>query len=344
MAIPAIPTNLYVQTANRQVFLSWDLETGATSYSVERSTDGVNYSVVASPAVPNYLDTSVSVGVQYYYQVASSNISGTSAYTSPQTIIPVPTGEMSLGQIRLNSQQTADRVDSNFVTLPEWNNMIRLASEELYDLLITVYEDYFLAPPVQFVTTQSQGTYPLPDGTSIYTVNGQNAAPFYKLAGVDLGINSANNAYVTMSKFNFIDRNRYVYPNTASTIYGVFNMQYRVMGSNILFIPVPSNNQPIQLWYYPRLKELLQDTDITDYSISGWIRYVIVRAAKYALDKEESDTTKLDAELLFLKGRIEESASNRDAGQPDKISDIRTNGMWGSLSGGYGWNGPLGGF
>jgi hypothetical protein len=168
------------------------------------------------------------------------------------------------------------------------------------------------------------------------------APPFYKLIGVDLALQNASNGFVTINKFNFIDRNRFVYPNTASTIYGVFNLRYRLMGGNIEFIPTPSGNQQIRLWYVPRLKQLLQDGDITTTGISGWLQYVIVRAAKYALDKEESDTSKLDAELAFLKGRIEESANNRDAGQPDTISDVRNNGFGGGWSNGS--NSTSGGF
>jgi hypothetical protein len=61
------------------------------------------------------------------------------------------------------------------------------------------------------------------------------------------------------------------------------------------------------------------------------------------LDKEESDTTKLDQELVFLKQRIEESAVNRDAGQPDTISNVRQGRDFGNGSG-WGWNGSIGGF
>jgi hypothetical protein len=210
-----------------------------------------------------------------------------------------------------------------------------------------VFEDYYLAPPIQFVANGTQYLFPLPNGSNTF-LDANNPAvtitppPFYKLLGVDLALNNAVNAYVTVNKFNFIDRNRFVYPNTASTIYGVFNLQYRVMGSNIEFIPTPAGGQALRLWYIPRMTELLQDTDITTQGISGWIEYVIVRAAKYALDKEESDTTKLDQELIFLKGRIEETASNRDAGQPDTISDTNQ-GNWAN-----GWmggrNGATGGF
>lgn len=273
----------------------------------------------------------------------------TSSFTTPQSVVPTPTGEMCLSQIRLAAMQRADRVNSNFVSIPEWRSYINQAMFELYDLLVSVYEDYYIATPVQFPITDSNTfLYPLPNGSNTF----QNALnpgqtftpqPFYKLIGVDLALNNATNAYVTINKFNFIDRNRYVYPNTASTIYGVFNLQYRVMGSNIEFIPTPSAGQQIRLWYIPRLTELLQDTDTTTTGISGWIEYVIVRAAKYALDKEESDSSKLTEEIMFLKGRIEEMAANRDAGQPDKISDTRgNNGGWGQGWGGG--SGPIGGW
>lgn len=347
---PGIPTNYNVQTGNQKNLVSWNLSPGATSYVVERSEDNITYALIAtvsgSPLPTSYLDSAVALATQYWYRVAAVNGSGTSSYTIPQSVVPAPTGEMTLSQIRLASMQRADRVNSNFVTVPEWRNYINQAMFELYDLLTAVYEDYSIATPIQFVADGNTFLYALPNGSNTFlnAITGSTITPkpFYKLRGVDLALNNATNAYVTINKFNFADRNRFVFPNTASTIYGVFNLQYRVMGSNIEFIPTPTAGQAIRLWYIPRLTELLQDTDTTDIGISGWLEYVIVRAAKYALDKEESDTTKLDQELLFLKGRIEESAANRDAGLPDTISNTN------SGNGGNGWmngrNGGMGGF
>ena len=348
MAIPGIPQNFNVQTANGQVLVSWALSTGAAFYQVQRSLDNVTYTSLAvvsgSPLATSYLDTSVSLATQYWYKVAASSDGVTySPYTQPASAIPTPTAEMSLADIRLQAQQRADRVNSNFVTQTEWRNYINKAMYELYDLLITVYEDYYIAPPVQFIADGTSFQYALPNGFNTF-LNGLNPSgppitppPFYKISGVDMALNNAKNGYVTVNKFNFIDRNNFVYPNTSSTIYGVFNLQYRVMGSNLQFIPTPSAGQAMRIWYIPRLIELLNDTDTTNVSISGWIEYVIVRAAKYALDKEESDTTKLDQELIFLKGRIEETAANRDAGQPNTISNTRT--PWGPGSTGYGPSG-----
>lgn len=341
MAAPGIPTGFYAQTGNIQNFCSWSISVGATSYSVQRSTDGVTYSVVATPATNYYLDTDVSIGVKYFYRVASTNGDGTSGYTAPQDVIPAPTSEMALGQLRYLCQARADRVGSNFVTLPEWNSFINLAQYELYDLLIKQEPDAFMAPRALFPTVGNTFIYPLPNGIIEFQDSAGDvlvAQSFYKLLGVDLAVNASSNAFVTLNKYSLIDRNRYVYPNSQSTIYGVYDLQYRLMGNNIEFIPPPSANQLIQLLYIPRLTQLLQDTDVTTIGYSGWLDYIIVRAAKYALDKEESDTGTLDQELLFLKERIENSAMNRDVGQPDCISDTRRDG------GSGGWNGPSGGW
>lgn len=348
---PGVPQNFAVQTANQQNLISWDLTTGATSYLIQSSLDNITYTTLVTlagtPLATSYVDTAASLGVQIWYQVQAINAFGSSGFTASQSAVPTPTGEMCLSQIRLAAMQRADRVNSNFVTNSEWRNYINQAMFELYDLLVTVYEDYYAATPVQFVSDGSTFNYPLPNGTLSFLsgINVQQTIvgePFYKLLGVDLALQNVNNGYATINKFNFIDRNRYIYPNTGGSLYGVFNLQYRVIGKYIQFIPTPSAGQAIRLWYIPRLKELLLDTDTTTVGISGWVEYVIVKAAYYALTKEESDTSSLVMQLAALQKRIEESANNRDAGQPDNVSDTRgvNGGDWGFGSGsGYGKGG-----
>lgn len=326
MAVPGTPVNFILQQANAQVLLSWDLMAGATSYKVQRSTDGVSYSTLASPATNSYLDTAITVGSLYYYKVASTNGSGDSSYTTPQNIVPTMNGQMSLGQIRLAAQQRADLQNSNFVRTVEWNSYINQSAFELYDLLTTLYEDFYLAPQALFQTDGISQDYTLPNGIlSFMTLTGSTfvAKPFYKLVGVDCGLGLNSNAWVTLKKFDFISRNRYVFPNITSTYLGVFNLRYRILDNHISFIPTPSAGQFIRLWYIPRMTQLLADTDILD-GVSGWTEYVIVDAAIKAMQKEESDASVLMAQKQALLDRIMSSAMNRDAGQPDTISDTRS--------------------
>lgn len=422
--VPYQPQGLTAEQADGNILLNWSASLYATTYTIQRSTDGITYSALDSTAgqETQYQDSLPGIGVKYYYKVAGVNSAGTSPYSSSAYAIAAPPSEMSLAELRLRAQQTCDRVGSQFITTTEWNAFLRIAMYELYDLLIGSYEDYYATTQTTITTNGSQQYYPLPDGVTNYpgnvynssavftftvesasatvgavyqsngyqftvtstissgttlattgqgtpnaygiltkvsgtgdsqitftamtpTLAGQPAPAFYKMAGVDLAVNTStiNPAWVTLKKFNFIDRNKYVYPNSTSTIYGVYNQAYRIMGQQIQFIPVPAGNQTIRMWYAPRLPALLKDNDLTTLGFSGWLRYPIVRAAKYALDKEEgADTSKLDAEIVFLKQRIEQMAQNRDAGMPDTISETRRDGVYGGTGWGNGGGGQAG--
>lgn len=344
MSVPYQPQNLTAEQADGNLLVTWTGSLGATGYIVQRSTDGVNYTTLATLGlVTQYLDSLPGIGIMYYYKVAGTNTDGTGSYSTAAQMVAAPPSEMSLYELRLRSQQTADRVGSKFVTTSEWNAFLRLAMYELYDLLITSYEDLFASQYVFINTNGTTQNYPIPDGCTNFfggtypsTGSTNPAQAFYKLAGMDLGINTSNNAWVTLLKYDFIERNNYVYPNSTSTIYGVYNMRYRLMGNFLNLIPTPAGNQQIRMWYSPKLPALLADTDLTTIGYSGWIRYPIVRAAKYALDKEESDTARLDTELLFLKKRIEQTSQNRDAGVPDTISQTRQDPLYGGTGFGSG--------
>lgn len=351
--IPYQPQNLSAEQTDGNILLTWTGALAATSYQIQRSTDGVNFTNLATTSAAQYIDSLPGVGTKYYYQVAGVSIAGTGPYSSIVYMVAAPPGEMSLGELRLRAQQDADRVGSDFVGTAEWNSFLRLAMYELYDLLVGSYEDYNIADPV-FINTafgNTAGQFDLPNGINYLggTLNGSAGLPaqrLYKITGVDLGVNTSNNAWVTIRRYDFIDRNQYVYPNSTSTIYGVYNMRYRPIGTETFtqkmsIIPIPAGNQQLRIWYAPVLKALLADTDLTTIGFSGWLRYVIVRASKYALDKEEdTDTSKKDAELLFLKTRIEQMSQNRDIGQAETISNTRRDSIYGGgMSGADGSNG-----
>ncbi len=344
-SVPYQPQNLTAEQADGNILLTWSGSLGATGYQIQRSTDGVNFTNLASVGqVVQYIDSLPGVGIMYYYQIAGTNTSGTGVYSTISQMVAAPPSEMSLYELDLRCQQTADRVGSDFVTKGERSSMIRLSMYELYDLLISAYDENY---NLQTVTIQTNGTlsnYPLPNGTNYLGgtfggVSGSPAQAFYKLSGVDLNVNTSNvtSSRVTLLKYDFIKRNQYVYPNSTSTIYGIYNMRYRLMGNDLRLIPTPSGNQTLTAYYVPRLPALLSDTDLTTIGTSGWLRYVICRTAKYMLDKEQegAETDKLDAELLFLKQRIEQMASNRDIGVADTISETRTDMVYG----GAGWGG-----
>ncbi len=351
--IAGMVQNIFLQTGNGQNLLSWDIVVGATSYSVQRSTDGVTFVSVGTPVVSGFVDTTALVGMAYYYQVASVNVSGTSPYNPsyPTSITPCLAGQINLGYIRYMAQLRADKLNSPYITLDEWNWNINQSANELYDILLTHYgDDYFLAPPLLLPLT-GLASYSLPDG-----VQYSGAPALYKINGVDANVSGAalgpNAGWIPLARSNWSDRDRYTtWPGQAGALNNIYQMSYRLMGNQIFLFP-QNTNMLVRIWYVPMLAQMLQDTDMMPFSISGWSEFVIVDAAIKAMTKEESfdKANQLGQAKLGLISRIETAAGNRDAGQPNSVSNIRaTTGdpgfsSWGEWGGGGGWGGAGSGY
>jgi subtilase family serine protease len=86
---PAAPSNLTATViSTHQVNLAWtDNATNANGVVVQRSTDGTNWTTLATLAgtAASYSDTSVSKGKTYYYRVYADNSFGNSAYSNTAT-------------------------------------------------------------------------------------------------------------------------------------------------------------------------------------------------------------------------------------------------------------------
>ena len=211
---------------------------------------------------------------------------------------------VTLLQLRTQARQRSDMETSNFVDDSELNGYINASIAELYDLMVAAYgSEYFLAEH-SFSVALSTTDYALP-------------ADFYKLKGVDIKIN--NNNWFSVRPFNFNERNR-----NQDLTWGLLlgpSIRYRIMGDNIKFNPAPDSSYDARLWYVPKSVVLALDAD-TFNDMNQWAEYVIVDAAIKMMQKEESDVTVLMAQKTALKRRIEEMADNRDAGQPETVSDI----------------------
>ena len=96
---PPAPASLMATGGNAQVVLSWSASTGATSYTVKRSTTSGAEAQLASVTTTAYTDTTAKNGTKYFYVVSASNSTGESANsneasatpTAPQQAPPAPT-------------------------------------------------------------------------------------------------------------------------------------------------------------------------------------------------------------------------------------------------------------
>lgn len=237
-------------------------------------------------------------------------------------------GVVTLESVRTSAQQRADMFTSDFITNAEWNANINASYFELYGLLVQKYgNEYFVALDstgnfFQFTTNGTSEIYPLPDGSTTYLMpDGSTAPAFFKLLGVELQVNGAND-WLTLKPFPFIERNRISSSNAAAYVGRSTNLRYHLLGSSLWLKPRPMGGQIVRLQYVPRMTILVNDDDTFD-GVNGWEEYIIIDAAIKALQKEESDTSVLMAQKVAMIQRIEAEAENRDAGSPARVGDAR---------------------
>jgi fibronectin type 3 domain-containing protein len=92
VSIPAAPADLAATAGNAQASLAWSASTGATSYSVKRSTTtGGPYTQLATSTSPSYTDSTARNGTTYFYVVSALNSAGESANSAQTSVTPDPT-------------------------------------------------------------------------------------------------------------------------------------------------------------------------------------------------------------------------------------------------------------
>jgi fibronectin type 3 domain-containing protein len=90
IAVPSAPTSLSAVAGNGTVALTWTASSGATSYTVKRSTtSGGSYTSIATGlTTTSYTDGAVINGTTYYYVVVAVNSGGSSGNSSEVSATP----------------------------------------------------------------------------------------------------------------------------------------------------------------------------------------------------------------------------------------------------------------
>lgn len=201
---------------------------------------------------------------------------------------------ITLAQLRMQSQQRADMENAQLLSNPEWNTNINKSAARLYNILTTVFEEYYVKNSILSLTP-STATYPLP-------------VDFYKLIRIDeivsgsatlnvtTGLYELNGQAVTVKPYNEQEKNKYTQFTGARSL--------------------------IQN-YIPVMTPMVSDGDTFD-GVNGYEEWIICDAAKKARRKEESDTSDLERDMADVRKEIEDSAPNRDAGHAPRMVDAHS--------------------
>ncbi len=221
---------------------------------------------------------------------------------------------VTLQQLMDRCRQRADMVNSGFVTDSEIINWINVYKREYDDLLTRTFGADYSATSTTFSATANTGSYSL---------SALTGGTFYKLQGLDIKDNSSPSGWRDARAFNFHDRNKVFVPTTILPIQTNGDIRYRVWGNSLILRPIPSATINMQIWWTPQTISMSLTTDSFD-DINGWSELIVLDAAIAMKDKEETDTSVLQADRQRMAARITEMAPNRDAGDPHTVSDVRT--------------------
>jgi fibronectin type 3 domain-containing protein len=95
VTVPSAPAGLTATAGAGNVTLAWTATTGATSYNIYRGTSSGGESATAIATgitATSYIDSAVTAGTTYYYEVAAVNSAGTSAKSSEVHATPTSSG------------------------------------------------------------------------------------------------------------------------------------------------------------------------------------------------------------------------------------------------------------
>jgi hypothetical protein len=242
---------------------------------------------------------------------------------------------ITLSELRTAARQKADmpaRSDGDgFVSDTELNGYINTAGAELWDMLVTQYEDQFT------LTTSISSPSPL-DMTQWPTLlslppTGYGNYYLHKLRCIEWFDGST---YRELQRVERAEWSKYRgAPSdddpTAFTMVGgwLWLMPTDINYPGLQGTGNSGSERTFRVTWIPTYRMLTADAAEMFGGSGGfqlpnrWEEYIVVRAAIEMLRKEESDISALSQERERLEARIRTAATNRDASGPKRIADTR---------------------
>lgn len=217
-----------------------------------------------------------------------------------------------LAELKLAARRRANFENTTFVKEDELRDFVNGSYAELYDLLVSRFEDYYMTKTSVTVASPAV-SFPLPTDC-------------YKVRGVDFK-NSASD-FVTVRQWSFEDRNK-LSKAFSRQLYGVNDRNFRVMGQTVYILPDDKAAGDYQVWYVPRFVPLDSDSDeLSD--VLDFDEYIILDVCIKLCLKEETDPQPFMILKEAMKQRVLAMASNRST-EPERIQDTSINNLYDSI-------------
>lgn len=229
----------------------------------------------------------------------------------------------SLATLTARARKRADMLGSPFMEDTDIAEIINEAWSELYDLLVTTYEDYFVLSE----------TFPTVSGTDEYNLATLLTKKPYKLRGVDLVVAPAAGNIVTLEPFSWSERERYsgTGPGISAYTQSGERMKYCRKDEKLVLAPVPDGAYTIKVHYVPGVTLLDNSvpgtSDVLPSQVqNGWERYIVFETVIQMLAQQDRESSFIESRKQKVADAIVGAAVNRDAeGAPrmTRVADSR---------------------
>ena len=202
---------------------------------------------------------------------------------------------ITLAVIRQHIRERGDVVNDPFITDSELNTMINASYASLYNLQVSLNQDYFVNESSMAVSS-GVDSYPLP-------------TDFHKCLGDDVLADGTK--YIPLKKFVFAERNRH----------GI--MRYTIQANNLKLRPIPNGDYTLKLYYVPIYTQLTTDSSTLD-GVNGYEEYIVWDCVVKCRQKKEEDPSIALSERERIRGEIMEAAAERDSSAPAYVSNANS--------------------
>ena len=210
--------------------------------------------------------------------------------------------------IDLADMRNSQFVDQTGTAGTELIRYVNLAYRDVYNQIILAKETYFTTTSSISITSATD-TYALP-------------SDFYKLDGVDLALDNSGR-YLTLRPFMFNERNKFRSGLALTTAPFGQVFKYMIVGTNIKFIPIPSQSNTVQLWYTPEPAVITSLSGTVTLPI-GCDEYMSLYIAALMASKEESDPTPFHTKRAEVLDQLKLTLKDRDTGGASYVIDEST--------------------
>jgi len=181
---------------------------------------------------------------------------------------------------------------TQFIPPSEANALVNESVADLYDMLVSRAEDYFVRSATLEATGDGE-TWRLPDD-------------LYKLRAV----------YVDGASVEPYTESQREHAASGST------PRYALAGEGISVLPA-NGAGAVTLRYVPQAPQLHRDADTLSLAFAaGWDAYVVYDVAAKMRIKAKQDASALQARADRAQARILQMAAQRDSGRPRQVRDV----------------------